>query len=156
MVGCVGGDDDTVRKWKDKVNHPNLFFRGYISPSKTRECIAQFDILLAPYQPVVLVGNDNIDISPWMSPLKIFEYMKRGKPIIASNLPVLREVLEHGRNALLAEATDPDDWRDNIGRLLIDDQLRTKICKNAYEDFRAKYTWERRAEFILKNIGIGN
>lgn len=152
----VGGDDDAVRTWKDKVNHPNLIFHGFISPSKTDECIAQFDILLAPYQPVVLVGNDDVDISQWMSPLKIFEYMKSGKPIIASNLPVLREVLEHGRNALLAEATDPNEWRDNIGRLLIDDQLRTAICRNAYADFRANHTWERRAEFILENINTGN
>ena len=148
----VGGDDHTVGKWKSKANHPNLIFHGFISPSKTDEYIAQFDVLLAPYQPVVLVGNDNINISPWMSPLKIFEYMKSGKPIVASNLPVLREVLEHGRNALLADATDPNDWRENISRLLSDQQLQSEICRNAYEDFRAKYTWERRAENILKSI----
>ena len=152
----VGGDDDAVRTWKNKVNHPNLIFHGFISPSRTGECIAQFDVLLAPYQPVVLVGNDDVDISQWMSPLKIFEYMKSGKPIVASNLSVLREVLEHGRNALLAEATDPNEWRDNIVRILIDDQLRTAICRNAYEDFRANHTWERRAEFILENIDTGN
>ncbi len=82
--------------------------------------------------------------------------MKSGKPIIASNLPVLREILEHGRNALLAEATDPNQWLDNIGRLLVDDELRIALCRNAYEDFRANYTWERRAEFILENINTGN
>ena len=152
----VGGDDHAVRTWTNKANHPNLIFHGFISPSKTDECIAQFDILLAPYQPVVLVGNDDVNISQWMSPLKIFEYMKSGKPIIASNLPVLREVLEHGRNALLAEATDPNQWLDNIGRLLIDDQLRIAICRNAYEDFRDNYTWERRAKFIFENINTGN
>jgi glycosyltransferase involved in cell wall biosynthesis len=148
----VGGDDDAVRAWKNRVPLPNLIFYGFVSPSKAHQYIAQFDILLAPYQPEVLVGNDDLNISEWMSPLKIFEYMGQRKPIIASNLPVLREVLENGRNSLLAEPTDPRDWKDKILRLLEDDKLRIDIGKGAYEDFRNKYTWEKRAEFILRSI----
>jgi glycosyltransferase involved in cell wall biosynthesis len=148
----VGGTDEQVREWRIRADNPNITFHGFASPSDAEMWIDQFDILLAPYQPVVLTGDDNIDISRWMSPLKIFEYMKSGKPIVASDLPVLREVLEHGRNALLVEATNPNAWRKQISCLLVDDHFRAKICMNAFEDFRTKYTWEKRAELIIRHL----
>jgi glycosyltransferase involved in cell wall biosynthesis len=99
-----------------------------------------------------MVGDNDLDISAWMSPLKLFEYMRRCKPIIASDLPVLREVLRDGENALLVAPTDPEAWRAAILRLLHDAGLRQALGKSARRDFREHYTWERRAEKVLAGL----
>ena len=148
----VGGDPDTVQWWKDQINVPNLTFHGFVEPSRAEAYIAQYDILLAPFQPSVLVGDGSLDIGSWMSPLKIFEYMRMGKPIVASDLPVLREVLVHGRNALLADAADPDDWAKKISSVLDNANLRSALGINARTDFLAHHTWDRRAELILSTL----
>lgn len=148
----VGGNYEAVQSWRAKATHPNVVFHGFVSPAAADSYIAQFDVVLAPYQPSVLVGNEDVDISRWMSPLKIFEYMKWGRPIIASDLPVLREVLVNGDNAVLANPTDPWDWKVKIVNLLAHSDLRSRIGDNARRDFLAKYTWDRRAELILAAI----
>jgi glycosyltransferase involved in cell wall biosynthesis len=151
----VGGDEPALREWRQAAGAQNIVFHGFVAPARADAFVAQFDILLAPYQQRVMVGNSDLDISAWMSPLKLFEYMRRGKPIVASDLPVLREVLEDGVNALLAGATDPEQWRAQIARLLEDDDLRAALGARAQEDFRAQYTWDRRAERILERVEGG-
>jgi glycosyltransferase involved in cell wall biosynthesis len=148
----VGGDAEVVQSWRREADYPNLEFRGFVEPARADACIGEFDIVLAPYQPRVMVGDNDLDISAWMSPLKLFEYMRRCKPIIASDLPVLREVLRDGENALLVAPTDPEAWRAAILRLLHDAGLRQALGKSARRDFREHYTWERRAEKVLAGL----
>ena len=57
---------------------------------------------------VLALPNPSSAISrEFTSPLKLFEYMASGRPIVASDLPSLREVLADGRNALLVEPATP-------------------------------------------------
>ena len=54
------------------------------------------------------------------SPLKLFDYMAAGVPIVASDLPALREVLRHEENALLARPGDPEAFALAVRRVLAD------------------------------------
>ncbi|MCD8568755.1 MAG: glycosyltransferase [Geovibrio sp.] len=83
-----------------------------------------------------------------MSPLKIFEYMASKKPIICSDLPVLREVLNEN-NSILVQCDSTGEWVEAISRLK-DEQLRGKLAAKAYDDFSEHYTWLKRAESVLK------
>jgi glycosyltransferase involved in cell wall biosynthesis len=148
----VGGDAEVVQSWRRAADHPNLEFRGFVEPARADACIEEFDVVLAPYQPRVMVGENDLDISAWMSPLKLFEYMRRGKPIIASDLSVLREVLHDEVNALLVAPTDPAAWKMAIQRLLHDTGLRQALGANARRDFREQYTWDRRADKVLAGL----
>ena len=94
----VGGNESDINYWKSKTKNDNIFFHGYFENKLIPPLINQFDILLAPYQEKVFLQN-NMNTVKWMSPLKIFEYMSSGKPIISSNLLVLREVLVNEKNA---------------------------------------------------------
>jgi glycosyltransferase involved in cell wall biosynthesis len=87
-----------------------------------------------------------------MSPLKAFEYMAYGLPIIASDLPVLREILEHERNALLVDPQDLAAWERALRRLVQDRSLRMRLGRTARTTFLQKYTWEQRARKIVESF----
>jgi glycosyltransferase involved in cell wall biosynthesis len=83
--------------------------------------------------------------SAFTSPLKLFEYMASGRPIVASDLPSLREVLRHEENALLAEPGNPQALVAGIQRIKDDAALGQRLAAQARADV-AQFTWARRAE----------
>ncbi|GMQ26638.1 hypothetical protein Aoki45_33210 [Algoriphagus sp. oki45] len=110
------------------------------------------DILLLPLEDKVYgVGKNAEEIGKYTSPLKMFEYMASKRPILASNKSVLKEILNHRENSFLVDSNEIDDWIYAIDSLLFNPDLANSISQNAFEDVK-KFTWERRAEWILKSI----
>jgi glycosyltransferase involved in cell wall biosynthesis len=150
----VGGVPSDLEYWKKKLKkYKNVTFYGYKPHSETTEYMLSFDVLVAPYQKEVSVYGGGGDTVMWMSPLKIFEYMSAGKPIIASDLPVLREVLIDKKNSLLCDPENINEWIEALEKLK-DKSFRNLLGENAKREFLEKYTWKKRAENILKNINI--
>ena len=86
----------------------------------------------------------------YTSPLKIFEYMASGKPIVSSDLPSLREVLDEDTAVLVA----PGDARalaEGLTRVMENEALGKKIREAAFQKVQ-NYTWEKRAKTILTFI----
>ncbi|HAW57503.1 MAG TPA: glycosyl transferase family 1, partial [Bacteroidales bacterium] len=81
-------------------------------------------------------------------PLAILEAMSIGKPIIATPVGGIPEVIDNGRNGLLVEP-DADKVVQTINTLLNDEELRTTLGRNAYVDSK-KYTWENSAKKFLE------
>jgi glycosyltransferase involved in cell wall biosynthesis len=75
----------------------------------------------------------------------MFEYMAAGRAIVASDLPAIREVLQHEMNAVLVRPGDPQALSAGIQRLAADPDLAERLARQAFEDV-ARYAWERRAE----------
>ena len=148
----VGGTENDIMFWKNKTTAINLFFHGFIPSSQLQALYKNFDIMLAPYQKRVSGSGGRGDTVKWMSPLKIFEYMSFGKPIVASDLPVLREVLEDKYNCLLCKPDDSVQWKNAITLLLNDIELKQRIKINAWKDFIKNYTWEGRAKKVLGSL----
>lgn len=148
----VGGSDDIIKKWRAKLREcDNVTFHGFIRYADTHAFRQSFDIALAPYQRRVEsdVGND---ISQWMSPLKIFEYMAASVPILASDLPAIRSILENGKTGLLCPPDEPKAWTAALERFYEDHQLRAVLSRNAREQFESTHMWSQRAERILSLI----
>lgn len=148
----VGGMTDDIIYWKNKCNNDNLKFHGFVEHNKINSYLDMFDIVLAPYQKKVYTYKKTSEISKWISPMKIFEYMAAGKPIISSNLPTIREVLEHDVNALLVEPDDVLAWKNAILCLENDETRRFKLGKEAKKTIMSNYTWRARAKKVLNNL----
>jgi glycosyltransferase involved in cell wall biosynthesis len=145
----VGGEQTTIDKLCCDPNLPsNIRLHGFVPPSETGPLNLAFDVLLAPYQLEVQIASGE-ETASWMSPLKLFEYMAAKKPILCSDLPVLREIIQHGRNGLLLPANDPEAWLGALQRLMADPLERKRLGANAYDDFLAQHTWERRATRVI-------
>jgi glycosyltransferase involved in cell wall biosynthesis len=86
-------------------------------------------------------------------PVKIFEYMACGKPIVAANLPVVREILTHEEDALLYKVDKPSRLANCLLRLAEDDTLRQRLGENALRKARETFSWQRAQEALLMVYG---
>jgi glycosyltransferase involved in cell wall biosynthesis len=86
------------------------------------------------------------------SPLKLFDYLAAGLPIVAVDYPTIREILRDGENCLLVAPNDPAALATAIRRLLADRVLASRLGQQARLD-AADYTWDRRAERLLAAFG---
>lgn len=150
----VGGNERDVQHWRELVSnkYSNLRLHGFVPPAELASYYQQMDILLMPYQRQVQVASGKTDTSRWMSPMKLFEYMAAGKAIVSSDLPVLREVLAHERNALLVAPGDVAGWVTAVNRLIADPDLRQRLGQAARQDLLAHYTWQARAQKVLDGL----
>jgi glycosyltransferase involved in cell wall biosynthesis len=127
------------------INSHNIYFTGYIPYIEINSYLKISDVLLMPYQNKVSINVKGQDTSKWMSPLKLFEYMSVNKPIISSNLPVLREVLKSNYNCKLVKYNSDLEWDSAIKLLRSNVELANYLASNAYLDFIRNYTWDIRA-----------
>jgi len=145
----VGGPLDRVQGYEQIIDQEGLprdrfVFLEKQPVQKVPYYLKASDILLMPH--------------PWnefyayhISPLKMFEYMASKRPIIASELPSICEILRHEENSLLGRPGNPEDIAANIKRLLVDRDLAKSLAEKAWHDVQ-EYTWQTRAKKILDFI----
>ncbi len=142
----VGGTEIDVLKFKERFgNKENIKILGQKPHREIPLFLKAADVLVLPNS-----AKEAISVS-YTSPLKLFEYMASRRPIIASDLPSLREILNEN-NATLVKSDDPEALASGIKIALGNNQLAEKISQKALEDVK-NYTWQKRAESILKFIG---
>jgi glycosyltransferase involved in cell wall biosynthesis len=146
----VGGSESDIARWRATRPPANVAFHGFHPPSSLGAFYAGFDVVVMPHSREGVLGAAGLsDISRWTSPMKMFEYMASGVPLVASDLPVLQEVLRHGENALIARSDDPADWMEKIRGLLGDAELRERLARTAQEDLVRDHTWDARARHVV-------
>ena len=102
-----------------------------------------------PYQTKVSINSDNFndDISQFISPLKMFEYLATGIPIISSDLKVLREILKDQKFSSSEKLYKSFCLKKAILNLSNNYSLRNYISKNSLATAE-KNTWKKRSEKI--------
>lgn len=123
---------------------PNLRFTGRRPQPETLGLLKSMDALLLPNQRSVIIRS-GADIGQHTSPLKLFEYMAAGRPIVASDLPVFHGILRDDDNALLSSADSAEAFVRQLHRLRADPALAARVAETARCDFIAHHTWSRRA-----------
>jgi len=148
----IGGTPDQVMYWKDWAEHKglhNVRLTGYLPNSEVPLYQAAADVLLMPYSQK-FGGSGGGDISSISSPMKLFEYLASGRCILASDLPVLREVLDESC-ALFYRADDLDELKSRFAQVIADAELRTRLGNNARQKASA-YDWKTRMAGILDAV----
>lgn len=130
----------------DKGSIPNAAYYPPVTLTEIPAWYARSDLTLLPYQP-------SISTAATMSPIKMFEAMAAGRPIIASDLPTIREILKHEHSALLVAPHDFEAWAAAIERLRQDRPLAVRLATNARAAV-SKYSWVDRARNIAGAIGL--
>ncbi|MBA2302939.1 MAG: glycosyltransferase family 4 protein [Acidobacteria bacterium] len=141
IVGGHAAESDLARVKQlatDLGISDRVTFTGLVEPSRVMAHLARATMLVLPNPASAISTN-------FTSPLKLFEYMASGRAIVASDLPSIREVLQHGRDALLVEPGNPAAIAAALRTLAADKPLAERLARTAL-DGAASYTWARRAE----------
>lgn len=143
----IGGDEEERRGYTTKVASEgikNVAFLGHKLKKEIPKYLQSADILLLPN---TATTEESIN---YTSPIKMFEYMASGVPVLASSLPSIREVLNN-ENSYLMEPNDPKALARGIEKLLGDEELAGRLAANAKKNVK-KYTWDSYAHKILDFI----
>ncbi len=144
----VGGEGEKISQLREKARRlgveGRIMFHGQVSPLEVRTHLSRAAVAVLP------LTNDLISAC-FTSPLKLFEYMAAGIPIVASDLPSVREILTGGEDALLVPPADPAALAQAIRRIFREPGLGERLAVQARRK-AAQYTWDRRAERLMQFI----
>jgi glycosyltransferase involved in cell wall biosynthesis len=113
---------------------------GWLAHEELPGALRAMDVAVAPYP-----ATEGF----YFSPLKLYEYMAVGAPVVASRLGQITEVVEHGATGLLVEPGDSAALADGIERLRLDPALRRAIGARAAQRASA-FTWRRNADRVIE------
>lgn len=122
-----------------------VVFTGALKHQDVPPVLRQFDIGLAPYPA--------LDHAFYFSPLKIFEYMACGVPVVAAEAGQIGEVLKHKKTGMLYRAGDVEGLIEQCEALLSSMKLRQSIGAAAAALVTREYTWSRNAERVIALAG---
>ncbi len=108
-------------------------FTGMVAPSEIPGLLASMDVGVAPYP--------NMD-GFYFSPLKVYEYMAAGLPVVASSLGDLSELIQDGVDGFLVAPGDSVALAAVLDRLRSDRDLRIRMGSAARSKVLRSHTWD--------------
>jgi glycosyltransferase involved in cell wall biosynthesis len=145
LVVFVGGTESDVQRFKNRHDSiSNIMIVGHRPHQEIPLWLRAADVLVLPN-----LKDDGIS-EHYTSPLKMFEYMASGTPIVASDLPSIREILSVS-SALFVEPNNPQMLAGAIQQLLSDPALACNLAESARSEVQ-QYNWDYRAGAILNFI----
>jgi len=136
----------------DFNEYENVFWVGKLKPSEVHGFLSGCDVLLMPYSESVESYGGNSDIGKYMSPTKLFEYIGAGKPIISSDLEILK--IEGIKHCVIYASDSVLDWSLHIRDILNDPVKYDELCRE-YGRIVGEYSYDKKVvaitEFLNKN-----
>lgn len=143
-VYLVGGKENDIQRIVESckgLSWTNVKMVPFQPPGLIPKFQRAADVLVLPN---ISASEDS---SYYTSPLKLFQYMAAGRPIVASDLPSIRTIL-NSDNAYLVSPDDPQALAGGIRDALSNHQESARRAEQAQEDVK-QCTWEKRADSIL-------
>lgn len=145
----VGGTEQKVTAFKEKYKFPNIYFLGHKKYTEIPKYLKAADVLVLPNSGKSF-GRRTTHSLYDTSPIKMFEYMASGTPIVATKLPSIEEILNDS-NSELIEPDNPEQLARGIKRVLDYPDYGEKISYEA-KNTVSKFTWHNRAQNIIEFI----
>jgi glycosyltransferase involved in cell wall biosynthesis len=148
IIGIIGGEPAQIESFKKKyaqeIKSQKLLFLGYHAYKDLPNNQQAADVLVLPNT------AKDLNSSRYTSPLKLFTYMASLRPIVASDLPSIREVLSD-ETAFFFTPDDAHSLAEKITEALVHPEIATSTSLKAAEVVK-QYTWQSRAHSILNSI----
>ena len=139
----AGGMDADVELLRARAaQHPNVRLDGFQPPERVALYLVAGDLGVVPNRSTPAIS------SRYTSPLKVFEAKACGLPLVVSDLPSLRDVLEPDEACFVAP-DDPRALAAGLRALLDDEGLRAELSTRTRER-GAQHTWDARAARLLE------
>ena len=147
LIIFVGGTPEDVNRLKHIYgNNPNILITGWKPHRDIPLWQKAADILVLP-------NTGKVNISKfYTSPMKLFEYAASKRPIVASHIPSITELVDD-RAVFFVPPDDPSELARAIERVCGDDRLSQSKSLYAYSWVR-EHTWQKRAGRIVSFIGL--
>jgi glycosyltransferase involved in cell wall biosynthesis len=138
--GLIVGEDASIGELIERSSlSSRIILTGNVPYGSIPEYISAMDIAVAPYPDI-----ENF----YFSPLKIFEYMAMRKPVIASGIGQIRDIIVHRHNGYLVEPGDVRELAAGIIELADNTELCREIAKNARQTIEQNYSWIKSAQAV--------
>ena len=143
---CIVGAGDELRtalesRAAEQGVTDRVQFVEPVSPDVVPAYMQSMDVLVAPYPKLAQF---------YFSPLKVFEYMAAGRPIVASGIGQVEEILEHERTALLVPPGDSAALALAIRRVCTDPELAARLGRGARNAALHQHSWTHRMQLVRK------
>lgn len=142
LVVGDGPERQAIRERLDDVTD-RVEFVGAVDPSGVPALLDRMDVAVAPYPAT----------ATYFSPLKLYEYLAAGLPVVASDVPAVTDVLEHGSNAVIVPPDDPEALAAAIVALRDDPTSRASLAAQARRCAERDHTWTASVARILALAG---
>jgi glycosyltransferase involved in cell wall biosynthesis len=140
------GDGDlrpaTESKMAEAADRVSATFIGRVAHDRMPAYLDACDILVAPH-----LAHSCGEF--FGSPTKLFEYMAMAKPVVASRLGQIADIIVDGENGLLVEPANPSALAGAIRRLVEDEKLRVRLGEAARRTVIEQYTWKHNAARVF-------
>ena len=144
-VYLVGGTELDILKFRTEYQQVSqLHFIGWQEHSQMVYWQKVADVLILPTSSKNVVGEK------YTSPLKLFEYLASGTPIIASDSAAIREILNE-KNSILVKPDSPDALQRAIKELLQNPTKYASLGVKGHQD-SLNYSWGKRAQLIVSFV----
>jgi glycosyltransferase involved in cell wall biosynthesis len=141
---AVGGTVQELERYSTMANS-NIRFLGHQTQSTLGKFYAAADLLLMPFPYTEHYAY-------YMSPLKLFEYLMSGVPMVATDLPSVREIVSE-ESAFIAKPGDVDSLEMEILKAIDRPQEGKRRAEEA-KRLSTRYTWTERARRIIDFIAL--
>ncbi len=122
-----------------------VVFTGSVAPENVPALLVSMDVAVAPYPKLEKF---------YFSPLKVYEYMAAGVPVVASRIGQLEKLIQPETNGLLVRPGDASALAAALERLLTEPQLRARLGGAGRATVLRDYTWDSNALQILRLAGL--
>jgi glycosyltransferase involved in cell wall biosynthesis len=146
MVGDGPGREECRRLAAELGVVDRIEWTGLLPHDEAVRRLGACDVLASPHVPL------SSGQAFFGSPTKLFEYMAIGRPIVASALEQIGEVLEDGRTAVLVPPGDPEALARAIARVVGTEDRGRSLGAAAREEAILRHTWDERARAILAHL----
>ena len=140
LIGGHPGESDEARLRALAHRHgigDRITFTGMVPKREVSRLLLDASVFVVP--------TIDTPSARYTSPLKLFEYMALGRPVVISDLPPVREWVEDGRNAVLVPPGDAEGLAVGLRRVLADQAAADRMAQVAFNE-APMYSWARRAE----------